>query len=62
MGAATPDPSRSEPEAHDGELSPEVHPAGAVEQLGPVDIRRFVKADGRSLVLYERERPGPPTR
>jgi hypothetical protein len=37
-----------------GELSAEVEPVGTVEHFGPLTVRRFVKPDGRALILYDR--------
>ncbi len=31
--------------------------AAAVERYGPLEVRRLVKDDGRSLIVYERVEP-----
>lgn len=48
MGAAPNDPPPP------GESPLEASPVGEPERFGPVRVQRFVKRDGRALILYER--------
>ncbi len=58
MGEAPPTPPPAGPRhgADDavGELPADVQPVGNPERLRPLTIRRFVKPDGRALIVYER--------
>jgi hypothetical protein len=33
---------------------------GAIERFGPLEVRRLVKDDGRSLLAYQRREPPEP--
>lgn len=42
-------------------LAPDVEAVGSRdERFGPLAVRRYVKADGRTLILYERDSPQAP--
>jgi hypothetical protein len=51
MGADATEPP---PAGAEAALDGEARRAGPPERYGPLEVHRFVKRDGRALILYER--------
>jgi hypothetical protein len=55
-------PAEPEPAGEEPGIEPAPHANGKPddERIGPVAIARYVKDDGRALIVYTREPPAPP--